>query len=412
MIHIPRIDIGQACLRGRYMAAAARMEYNGIPIDLAMLELLRQNWEAIQDRLISVIDQDYGVYEGRTFKRDKFERWLADNGIPWPRLQSGTIDLSDDTFRQMAKVHPQVAPVAELRSSLSKLRLSDLAVGSDSRNRTLLSAFRAKTGRNQPSNSRFIFGTAAWLRGLIKPAVGNSVAYIDYEQQEFGIAAALSGDAAMIAAYATGDPYLEFAKQTGAVPAGATKKTHKQHRDQFKACVLAVQYGMGAKSLAERIGQPVVKARELLRLHRETYPTFWRWSNAAVDHAMLHSSLHTVFGWRVHVGTDANPRSLANFPMQANGAEMLRLACCLATERGILVCAPVHDALLIEAPTVEMDKAVAATQAAMAEASEIVLDGFKLRADAKVVHYPNRYMDERGEHFWNVVMRILNEVRS
>src|SRR3954464_13305113 len=56
------------------------------------------------------------------------------------------------------------------------------------------------------------------------------------------------------------------------------------------------------------------------------------------------------FGWPLHVGAAFNPRSLANFPMQANGAEMLRLACCLATERGIRVCAPVHDALLIEAP--------------------------------------------------------------
>ena len=36
--------------------------------------------------------------------------------------------------------------------------------------------------------------------------------------------------------------------------------------------------------------------------------------------------------------------------MQANGAEMLRLACCFATERGVRVCAPVHDAILIEAP--------------------------------------------------------------
>src|SRR5262249_59241758 len=40
------------------------------------------------------------------------------------------------------------------------------------------------------------------------------------------------------------------------------------------------------------------------------------------------------FGWKVHVGPKANARSLANFPMQGNGAEMLRLACCLATERG------------------------------------------------------------------------------
>ena len=45
--------------------------------------------------------------------------------------------------------------------------------------------------------------------------------------------------------------------------------------------------------------------------------------------------------------------------MQANGAEMLRLACCFATEEGIAVCAPVHDAILIEAPVEEIDHIVA-----------------------------------------------------
>ena len=87
-----------------------------------------------------------------------------------------------------------------------------------------------------------------------------------------------------------------------------------------------------------------------MRLHRGTYPTFWKWSESAVNHAMLRGWLRTVLGWRVHVGAKVNPRSLANFPMQANGAEMLRLACCLATERGVAVCAPVHDALLVEGP--------------------------------------------------------------
>jgi hypothetical protein len=33
--------------------------------------------------------------------------------------------------------------------------------------------------------------------------------------------------------------------------------------------VLAVRYGMGAKSLAQRIGEPMIQARELRRLHRE-----------------------------------------------------------------------------------------------------------------------------------------------
>ena len=75
--------------------------------------------------------------------------------------------MSDDTFRQMARSNPLVSPIRELRSSLSEMRLADLAVGRDGRNRTLLSPFRARSGRNQPSNSKFIFGPSVWLRGLI-----------------------------------------------------------------------------------------------------------------------------------------------------------------------------------------------------------------------------------------------------
>jgi hypothetical protein len=68
----------------------------------------------------------------------------------------------------------------------------------------------------------------------------------DWEQQEFGIAAALSGDGAMIEAYATGDPYLTFAKQAGAVPPDVTKQSHPKER--FKVCSLGVQYGMSEQS--------------------------------------------------------------------------------------------------------------------------------------------------------------------
>ena len=62
------IDLPRALLRGRYMAAAAAMEWNGVPIDTATLELLREHWTDIQDDLIAAIDVNYGVYDGRTFK--------------------------------------------------------------------------------------------------------------------------------------------------------------------------------------------------------------------------------------------------------------------------------------------------------------------------------------------------------
>ena len=404
----PTLDLARAvACRGRYMGAVARMETVGVPIDVATLSRLRAGWETIQGRLIAEVDSRFGVFDGRSFKAERWADWLARRGLPWPRLESGELALDDDTFREMARSYPDVAVMRELRFSLSQLRLSDLAVGSDGRNRAMLSPFRAKTGRNQPSNSRFIFGPSTWLRGLIKPEPGRAVAYLDWSQQEFGIAASLSGDVAMMDAYQSGDPYLAFGKQAGRVPPDGTKRSNGAERDLFKTCILGVQYGMEAESLARRIGKPSAYGRELLRLHRETYPAFWRWSDGAESHAMLLNRLHTVFGWTVRVGPDANPRSLRNFPCQANGAEMLRLACCLATERGISVVAPVHDALMVEGPADSIDEVVARTQEAMAEASEVVLAGFRLRSDVKIVRWPDRYMDGRGREFWGRLMGLL-----
>jgi DNA polymerase I len=111
---------------------------------------------------------------------------------------------------------------------------------------------------------------------LIKPPPGHAVAYVDWSQQEIGIAAALSNDRALQDAYLSGDCYLAFAKQANAVPPDANKATHGAQRELFKQCMLAVQYGMEARSLALRIAQPPIVARELLRAHRETYRRFWR----------------------------------------------------------------------------------------------------------------------------------------
>jgi hypothetical protein len=405
---LPYIDMPRALLRGRYMMAVARMEAVGVPLDTEALARLRDSWGAIQSRLIERIDADFAVYDGTHFSRAAFERYLARHGIPWPRLPSGALELSEEAFGEMALAYARLKPLHDLRVSLAQLREWKLQVGSDGRNRVLLSPFASKTGRNQPSNAKFIFGPAVWLRSLIRPEPGTALAYVDWSGQEYGIAAALSGDGAMQRDYQSGDPYLAFAKRAGAVPPDATKKTHARERELFKVCCgLAAMYGMGPESLARRICQPVAVARELLELHHRSYPTFWRWLDTVQDFAMLHGYLQTVFGWRVHVQPNTSPGSLRNFSMQANGAEMLRLACCLATERGIRVCAPIHDALLIEAPAEEIDAVAGATQAAMREASELVLPGFPLRTEANVLRPGQRYRDERGAAMWETVWQLL-----
>src|SRR5262249_28899047 len=138
-------------------------------------------------------DTGKGYCGPMTFSAERWGGYLARQGIPWPRLASGALALDDDTFREMSRAYPQeVGPIRELRHALSQMRLNELAVGRDGRNRVLLSAFGSRTGRNQPSNSRFIFGPAVWLRCLIQPPPGRAVAYVDWSQQELAIAAALS----------------------------------------------------------------------------------------------------------------------------------------------------------------------------------------------------------------------------
>jgi DNA polymerase I len=43
----------------------------------------------------------------------------------------------------------------------------------------------------------------------------------------------------------------------------------------------------------------------------------------------------------------------------------------------------------------------------MREASRIVLDGLELGSDAKIVRWPGRYKDKRGEVMWATVARLL-----
>lgn len=395
--------------RGRYIKSVAWIEHTGVPIDLPVYRKLTDRWDWIKTRLIDHLRDEYPIWEGSTLKYDRLEAWLRAQRIPWPRTETGRLSLSDDTFKTMSRAFPVVAPIREVRENLAKLRLSDLAVGRDGRNRASVFPFGTRSSRNAPSNSRFIFGPSAWLRSLIRPLPAMAIAYVDYASQEIAVAAALSGDIALKEAYTSGDPYLAFAVAAGLAPADATRTTHKTVRDQCKAVVLGTLYGMQYQTLAGQLDMPTLEAKQLLATHRRVYARFWAWAQAAVDHAMLYGYMDTTFGWRLHVTSETRVTSLLNYPMQANAAEMLRLACIFATEAGVRVCAPVHDALLIEALVSEIDQAVALTRQCMTRAGRIVLDGFEVRTDAEVIRYPARYQDQRGVRMWELATELAAE---
>ena len=409
------IDLPRALLRGRYVATSARMEDRGIPIDVDMLDRLKRHWLEIKRRLIDWLNPECKVFDKGVFKQQLFESYLQRNGLAdfWPRTPHGLASHDKDELRDMAMAHPRVAELCTLLHILGQMREIDVSVGDDGRSRSSLWPFGALTSRNAPRGS--VFGLAAFMRSLITPSTGMALAYLDFEQQEWAIAASLSRDRAMSAAYVSGDPYLQFAVQSGAAPRDATKVTHGATREQFKQAALAVQYSQQAEGLARRLACPKAKARHLLELHRHTYAAFWQWSDAYVDDAFIHGRVQTVFGWPMRVDETGNDRSVRNFAMQAHGAEMLRIACIFGEERGVRLLMPVHDAVLIEAPDAEIGEASRVMAQAMEDASEIVLDDPVLRVRAEItppIRSGERYRDKRGVVMWAKVQRALTEIEA
>src|SRR6516165_1597257 len=169
-------------------------------------------------------DPEFHLYEGTTFKKKRWRQWLVENGLPWPLLPSGELKLDTDTFSDMAKVYPeQIKLVHELRKTLDQLREAKLEIGSDGRNRTALWPFRAKTMRNAPSSTKFVFGLPKWMRSLVRARPGYGIVHLDWRAQEPAINGVLSRDQAMIDAYLSGDSYLWFAKRVGAIPPDGDK---------------------------------------------------------------------------------------------------------------------------------------------------------------------------------------------
>jgi DNA polymerase I len=193
--------------------------------------------------------------------------------------------------------------------------------------------------------------------------------------------------------------------------------------------VLSIPYGRGEYGLARTLDVQPIEARVLIESSHEAFKVFWDWSDARVRYALQNRHTSTVLGWTLHLAPDTvvdnkgpmknktvietvNIRGLQNFSLQGNAAEMTRLAATLATERGVAILLTVHDAIIAEAPLGDLAATAAALEACMVEASRIILGGFTLRVDSKLIGAGERYRDRRGEAMWRHVTALLDEIEA
>ena len=399
------IDVPRALIRGRYMAALAQVERNGIPIDMAALTALRDGWDKLKPQLISEVDGQYGIYDGERFSQERFSQYLAAQKIPWPRTPTGQLSLADDTFKDQAKLHPCLQPLRELRATIyppqtlrsggrrrwTKPDDTQRLQEQDRTQPTIQHEIHLRTGdmgaASHPDRTR----TRPRLQRL-RPA------RIRRRRRTLGRRR-----------HARGLPLrrpLPHLRTHGRGRAGGRDQTHPRQRTRPLQTLRprrAIRHG---RRNPRRLPRPAARLRTRPPQTTQTHlPTI-----LAVGERRR--KLVAAFGWQINVSPATKATTLQNWPCQAAGAEMLRLAVIGAVEHGIKVCAPVHDALLIEAADHDIDAAVELTQHIMGQASRAVLHGTTVQTDAKIIRHPDRYEEERGAVIWQKLHALLPDLSS
>jgi DNA polymerase I len=416
-ILLPAADVERVLHWSNYSAkTVAQIQAHGMPIDMALWNLVQENKRAVVNALRQAFDPSYGsddpiFDEDGKFSYERFERELVRMGVNvWPRLDSGALDLDSDAFRIMSYI-PGVEGIHVLRDSLRVIVGAKLPIGRDRRNRPSLFPFGTATGRN--AHRKSLYNAHAGMRSFMVFPPDKIGLYLDWRTQEVGIAAVLSEDPALTEAYRSGDVYHALAVLCGLTTETDPirwKREQRPMRDRMKPLQLGINYGMGVPSLARGLQRHPLIASDFIERHKRRYPRYWWWREAQAVNAMLKRRTESVFGWPMRISTSPNKRTLYNFPMQAGGAEMLRLAAVRLCETGIVPCMLIHDGILFE---LDREEQIEHAKEIMRGAGRDTCNGLEIGVDEdqKLIGGV-RYRDKRpmAKKMWGTIIDVLQNI--
>jgi DNA polymerase I-like protein with 3'-5' exonuclease and polymerase domains len=196
----------------------------------------------------------------------------------------------------------------------------------------------------------------------------------------------------------------------GLAPPGATKKTHKRERAIVKVLVLAMMYGGGPGMIANKLRTTRGEAVELLRRQREAFPVFFTWSDNYANLGRCVARLYSPLGWRLWPrywkDGESPDRTCRNFPVQAAGADIMRIAAIMLFREGIAINAIVHDAFVVEATSENIERVAARAREIMMEATELVI-GKAIPVSLDITKSGERFFDEEGQEDFELLKGLL-----
>jgi hypothetical protein len=418
----PRTVFVQAVLRGSYAAEVGRMAQRGIPADVTAYQRLCEQYKPVLIQYRKAWDLEGGRLTPRGSIRPAWwEQKLAALGRTerYPRTKTGRASTQLAHVLRLAREREDDAELVELAGWLELKKLLPErkggegvrvpALGSDGRFRYDMFAFGTHTGRSLGKSNEAIMQMVAWMRGFISPPQGEVLVYLDFEGQEVAIAAALSKDEELRRAYESGDVYIAIAKMAGAITADTSEEEARRIRRAYKVLTLGRNYGMSFRSFWEKSGVSHAAAARAWQFFLRRFNRLDRWQRQLLEQARQRGWMQTRWGWRATVYPDTRRTALLNWPIQAAGADVLRMAVLRAAAEGFAVVAVAYDAMLVSVPEAGAEARIAELQGLVEEAAELTV-GIRIRVGCQTIRPGERFLTEETLPEWEKVMQALESV--
>ena len=354
------------------LSVIARMERNGVMVDTGMLmqqsgELEEQMTQTEQEAH-HLAEQSFNIGSPKQIQEILYDKMQLPVLAKTPTGQPST---AESVLQELAADHELPALILRHRE-LSKLkstytdRLPEQVNPATGRVHTSYHQAVTATGRlssSDPNLQNIPVRTQAGrkIRQAFIAAPGNVLLAADYSQIELRIMAHLSGDAALLAAFAAG---RDIHRATAAEVFGVgDADVSLEQRRAAKAINFGLIYGMSAFGLARQLGVERRAARQYMDKYFERYPAVKEHMEATRASARECGYVETVFKRRLYL-PHINSRNAArrqyaertaiNAPMQGTAADIIKRAMIeidkklLRSEKNIRMIMQVHDELVFE----------------------------------------------------------------
>jgi DNA polymerase-1 len=234
--------------------------------------------------------------------------------------------------------------------------------------------------QNLPADPRY--------RACFRAPAGRVLVKADYAQVELRIAARVTGDEAMRAAYARGD---DLHAMTARSMTGKAEVS-KHERQLAKPVNFGLIYGLGVPSLRRKaradygldLGEG--EARRYKAAFFAAYPGVARWHRRIRSERWTET--RTLSGRRALVEADAFYGAKANYVVQGTGGDGIKLALALLWERrheapGAVPVLAVHDEVVVECDAGQAEAVTAWLKKAMVDALAPLLDPVPVEVEVR-----------------------------